>query len=128
MSKIRQVAGIELEESSYDYHHSLDQADFSDFQEFSNMQHCPSRVLPTMEPPATRRVNVSQSPFLHAFYSHHPLRLTMDTGAETNLMRASLVRHIGAKVTKSSQTALQADGRTPLTVVGETRLPLICYG
>ena len=28
------------------------------------MQHCPSRVLPTMEPPATHRVNVSQSPFL----------------------------------------------------------------
>jgi len=23
---------------------------------------------------------------------------------------------------------LQANGRTPLTVVGETRLPLICYG
>ena len=128
MSKVRQVAGIELGESSYDNHHSLDQPGPSDFQEFSDMQHCPSGVLPTMEPPVTRRVNVSQSPFLHAFYSHHPLRLTIDTGAETNMMRASLARHIGAKVTKSSQTALQADGRTPLAVVGETRLPLIRHG
>ena len=66
-------------------YHSLDQADLSDFQEFSNMQHCPSSVLPTMEPPATCRVNVSQSPFLHAFYSHHPLRLTIDTGTETSI-------------------------------------------
>ena len=71
---------------------------------------------------------LSQSPFLHAFYSHHPLRLTIDTGAETNMMRASLAWHIGAKVTKSSQTALQADGRTPLAVVGETCLPLIHHG
>ena len=128
MSKVRQVAGIELDESSYDYQHSLDQPGPSDFQEFSNVQHCPSGVLPTMEPPVTRRVNVSQSPFLHAFYSHHPLRLTINTGAETNMMRASLARHISAKVTKSSQSALQADGRTPLAVVGETRLPLIRHG
>ena len=131
MSKIRQVAGIELDESSY-YPHSLDQAGPSDFQESPIMQHCPSGVLPTMEPatepPVTRRVNVSQSPFLHAFYSHHPLRLTINTGAERNMMRASLARHIGAKVTKSSQTTLQADGRTPLTVLGETRLPLTRHG
>lgn len=128
MSKIRQVAGIELEESSYDYQHYPDLTSPPGFEEFADMQHCPSRVLPTMKPPATRRVNVSQSPFLHAFYGHHPLRLTIDTGAETNMMRASLAKHIGAKITKSSQTALQADGRTPLTVVGETRLPLIRQG
>lgn len=128
MSKIRQVAGIELDESSYDCQHSLDQAGPSDFQEFSNMQHRSAGALPTMEPPVTRRINVSQSPFLHAFYNHHPLRLTIDTGAETNTMRTSLARNIGAKVSKSSQNALQGDGRTPLTVVGETHLPLIRHG
>ena len=66
----------------------LDQAVPSDFQEFLN--------------PVTRRLNVSWSPFPHAFYCHHPLRLTIDTGARTNVMRASLARHIGAMVTKSS--------------------------
>ena len=45
-----------------------------------------------------------------------------------NMMRASLARRIGVKVTKSLQTALSADGRTPLAVVGETRLPLIRHG
>jgi len=44
------------------------------------------------------------------------------------MTRTSLARHVGAKVTKSSQTALQADGRTPLTVAGETCLPLIRHG
>ena len=46
MSKARQVAGIELDESSYDYQHRLDQPGPSDFQEFSNMLHCPSGVRP----------------------------------------------------------------------------------
>ena len=114
MFKICQVAGIESDESSYDYHHTLDQAGPSDFQEFSNMQHCSSAAIPTMKPPITRQVNVSQSPFLHLFYYHHLLHLTIDTGPETNMMRASLARHIGAKVTKGSQNALQANGRTAL--------------
>ncbi|CAB4012996.1 Hypothetical predicted protein [Paramuricea clavata] len=45
---------------------------------------------------ATCRVNITQSPYLHVFYNQHPLRLTIDT----------------------------ADGRTPLSIVGETRLSL----
>ena len=81
-----------------------------------------------MEPTVSRRVNASQSPFLRPFYCHHPLRLTIDTGAETNMMRASIAKHISAKVTKSTQTALQADGRTQLSVVGETRLLLVRHG
>jgi len=44
------------------------------------------------------------------------------------MIRDSLARHIGAKVTKSAQTTLQADSRTLLTFVGETRLPLIRHG
>ncbi|PFX34092.1 Transposon Tf2-9 polyprotein [Stylophora pistillata] len=92
------------------------------------MQHHSSGALPTTEPPVTRRVNVSQSPFLHAFYSHHHLRLTIDTGAEINMMRTSLSRHIGAMVTKISQNVLQDDGRSQLNVVGGIRLPLTRHG
>ena len=79
MSKILQVAGLELDESSYDYQCSLEQAGPSDFQEFLNMQACSSRVLPTMEPPVTCRVNVSQFPFLHAFtvITPYALQLTL---------------------------------------------------
>ena len=75
---------------------------------------------------AARRVNVKQSPFLHAFFEHHPLRLTIDTGAETNMIRASVAKYIGAKIAKSSQLALQADGQTPtcMSIIGETNLML----
>jgi len=44
------------------------------------------------------------------------------------MMRAFLATHIGAKITKSYQTALQADGPILLTVAGETRLPMIRQG
>ena len=71
-----------------------------------------------------RRVQTSKSPHLLAFCGHHPVRLTLDSGAEVNLIRSSLTRELGVAVQKTSQTALQADGHSPLTVVGETRLKL----
>ncbi|XP_044173496.1 uncharacterized protein LOC114951707 [Acropora millepora] len=40
------------------------------------------------------------------------------------MIKSSLARSIGAPIMKSSQQALQADGLTPLAVVGETRLIL----
>ena len=79
---------------------------------------------PHNQPSSTRRVNVKQSPFFKAFYEHHPIRLTIDTGAETNMIKASIAKYIGAKISKSSQTALQADGVTPLNVLGEIHITL----
>ena len=131
MSRISQVAGLELNESSYDYQQSLHQTGPSDFQEFSSMQACSFGALPTiyiMEASATRRVNVFQSSLLYSFNCHHPLGLTIVNGAETDMMKASLAMHIGSIMTKSSQNALQNDGPTLLTVVGETCLPLIHHG
>ena len=70
------------------------------------------------------RVSTKQSPHFKAFYKHHPLRLTLDTGAETSMIKSSVARSIGATIVKSSQQALQADGMTPLAVAGETHLIL----
>ena len=72
----------------------------------------------------SRRVSTKQSPHFKAFYRQHPLNLTLDTGAETSMMKASVARNIGARIEKTTQQALQADGVTPLTVVGETHLIL----
>ena len=71
-----------------------------------------------------RRVSIIQSPYLDVHYQHHPLRLTLDCGATTNMIRASTARRINLPVTPASQLAHQADGVTPLDVVGEchTRL------
>ena len=72
----------------------------------------------------SRRVSTKRSPHFNAFYKHHPLRLTLDTGAETSMIKSSVARSIGATIVKSSQQALQADGMTPLVVAGETHLLL----
>ena len=72
----------------------------------------------------TCRVNTKQSPFFKAFYLYNPLRLTLDSGVETNMIRETVAKSIGAKMCKSSQLARQADGLTPLKVIGETHLVL----
>ena len=72
----------------------------------------------------SRRVSTKQSPHFRAFYRQHPLKLTLDTGAETSMIKASVARNINATIVKTSQQALQADGVTPLAVVGETHLAL----
>ncbi len=71
-----------------------------------------------------RRVSTKCSPHLKVFYNHHALQLTLDTGAETSMIKASIAKQIGATILKTKQTALQADGITPLTVTGEVHLKL----
>ena len=68
------------------------------------------------------RVTTCQSPYLDAFYKHHPVRLILDSGATGNLIRASTAHSLGLPIAKSSQTARQADGSSALTVVEESRL------
>ena len=63
-----------------------------------------------------------QSPQIKVFYRHHPLQLILDTGAEISMIKTSVAQSIGATINKSSQKALQADGVTPLSIAGETRL------
>ena len=70
------------------------------------------------------RVSTKQSRHFKAFYMHHPLRLTLDNGAETSMIKSSVARSIGAPIKQSSQRALQADGVIPLAVAGETHLIL----
>ncbi|CAG2208159.1 unnamed protein product [Mytilus edulis] len=74
-------------------------------------------------PVASNRVQIQQSPYIDAYYGHNPTRLTIDSGATGNMMiRASAATKLNAKITSSSQSDHQADGLSPLTFVGETRL------
>ena len=71
-----------------------------------------------------RRVNVRSSPLFRTFYRHNPLAVTMDTGAETNLIWEQTARAIECPLYPSTQVAFQADGKTPLNVKGETHFTL----
>lgn len=56
----------------------------------------------------SRLVSTKQSPHFNAYYRHHPLKLTLGTGAETSMFKASVARAIDAPIKKTSQVALQA--------------------
>ena len=109
ISHSRQVIGEEPEEPSFD----------CEIQTTPKDSHS-CRVKSS----TTNRVSVKQSPHLKAFFDHHPLLLTLDTGAETSMMKSSIAKTIGATIQKTTQKALQADGITHLKVVGEVHLAL----
>ena len=75
--------------------------------------------------PSARRVKVKKSPFLNLFYKHYPVRVTIDTGAETNMIREAFAIYLKAKISGNSQLATQADGKSPLHIVGETQLEFV---
>ena len=76
--------------------------------------------------PTSCRVQIWPSPFLNVFRHHHPLQITLDSRAETNMIRATITTQIGAQITKTSQLALQTDGQSPLDIIGETKLLVTC--
>ena len=63
--------------------------------------------------------SISYSPHINVFYRQHSIRLTLDTGATTNVIRATFAKAINLPLTPASQLARQADGVTPLHVIGE---------
>ena len=112
MAKARQVAKI------FDNDETLaDDVDSQDSQSDPGSQYASE-----CGESSTLRVQVRQSPYFDTFYNHHAVRITLDSGATGNMMRASTAHALGCSVNPTSQSAHQADGSSPLEVVGETRL------
>ena len=103
-----------------------DELDNYDDCEYSTHTTCETDDIPSglIDQPVVHRVNVIQSPFLNVYYNHHPVRLTLDTGATTNMIKASVARDINLPIKPASQMARQADGVTPLDVIGEVHCQL----
>ena len=100
LTKVRQIVA------------SIDEDNNSDHEEIS------TESIPAIN----RMVQVKQSPYMNVYYGPHAIRVTLDTGAETNMIRSSLARDIQAPIKKSTQNAYQADGKSPLAVIGETHM------
>ncbi|MEG7522125.1 MAG: retropepsin-like domain-containing protein, partial [Chromatiales bacterium] len=71
-----------------------------------------------------QRIDVRQSPYLDAFHDHHAVRVTIDSGATGNMIRHDTAVRLGCTIKNSSQSAHQADGSSPLTIVGEITISL----
>ena len=69
-------------------------------------------------------MSTKQSPHFKAFYKQYLVKITLDTGAENSMIKASVAQHIGTVIEKSNQSTLHADGITPLVIVGETHIML----
>lgn len=54
------------------------------------------------QPIATSRIQVRQSPYFDVYLGHHPVRLTIDSGATGNMIRASTATYLNAEITRSS--------------------------
>ena len=66
-----------------------------------------------------RRVSSVPSGTLDCKFGGKKVCVTIDSGATSNMVKADFIRYLSVPVVKSSQLACQADGKTPLTVVGE---------
>ena len=86
---------------------------------------CSIEVHNQLEASVSRCVQITQSPYINVLYQQYPVKVVIDSGAETNMIRESVARQIGIPISSSSQLALQADGHSSLEVVGETRITLI---
>ena len=76
------------------------------------------------EEPAALRVSIVQSHVLNTFYHEHPVQLILDTSATSNMVRASSAKLYGLPITPASQMVRQADGVTPMDVIGEVHCSL----
>ena len=63
-----------------------------------------------------------QFPYVDTFYCHNPVLITIDSWDTGNMIRLSTVQKLKVDICKSTQSAHQADGSSPLKVIGETKL------
>ena len=104
MTKIRHI-GMESEECEEDITQIID-----------NEHRHPSTIL---------LVQPKKSPYLFMYYDSKTLKVTLDTGAETNMIRHSTAKQLGLPTYRSSQNVHQADGKSPLKVTGETKVKFV---
>ena len=68
---------------------------------------------------SSRRVQTCRSPCFSAFAKDVSVKVVVDSGAEVSMVHESLAASLKCKISQSSQRAIQADGCTPIQVVGE---------
>lgn len=84
----------------------------------------PSSTADLPCPQKAHRVQIRQSPYLDTFYQHFPVRITIDSGATGNMIRAATAKMLGLRIEKAHQSVQQADGSSSLKIIGESRFTL----
>ncbi|KAI8514461.1 hypothetical protein Bbelb_070520 [Branchiostoma belcheri] len=72
--------------------------------------------------PLLSRVTVRASPHLEVFHGGQPIRILLDSGAESSMIRADEAKRLGLRINpNTSQTPSQADGGQMTGILGECR-------
>ena len=70
-------------------------------------------------PPSLQcRVPTRSSPHVNCFYKQKPVSVCIDTGAESSLVNERCAKFMGLSILLTNQEPVQADGKTPLIVIG----------
>ena len=69
-----------------------------------------------------KRVQVKKSPTLEVFFNQFSLTLTLDSGAESDMIKESCAIRLGLNILPTKQGATQADGKSALNIVGEINI------
>ena len=65
---------------------------------------------------------IKTCPCFNVYYGNSVTTITLDCGAEADLIRYDVCLSLGIPICKFSQATTQADGKTPLNVVGEVNV------
>ena len=122
LAGVRLIVGCEEDNEDFNPSAPTDESVPSDTASKVSHPDPVTEIINTGSADSVCRVQTSKSPHLSVFYGHYPLRLTLDSGAEVNLMRNSVAKLLGVSISKTSQAAYQADGHSALNVIGETRM------
>ena len=69
-------------------------------------------------------VNIYESPILACTYNQTTVYIVLDSGTTCSLISLSKAHQLGLAVAKTSHRAVQVDGLSPLSVVGEVHIQL----
>ena len=118
-AKSRRIMGLLEEDAEEDNGHESDYSDEEDREQDSHHIRRSKAVEIEPDPANIRTVAVKTCPTMEVFFGSRPTTITLDCGAEADLIRLNTVIHLGIKMDKTRHGTTQADGKTPLKVVGE---------
>ena len=110
MSRVREITG-DYESEEEDYPH------------MSQAEHGITKSV--MSTPISSRVDVLPSPVLEVFTNNLSTEVTIDSGAEVNLIAESECKRLNLKISDTTQKASMADGTSALQIVGEVNFTCV---
>ena len=111
---------LEIDEESFVDDQYSEDAYAEDPPDISNVAMSSVNTCPPATPTIINRVETSIAALWKASANGTDANILMDTGSGGEMIDASICKNIGAKIRPATQGATQADGETPLDVIGET--------